>query len=172
MAVTLGGRVAEKLIYDELTSGASNDIEKVTAIGRHMVCEWGMSEKLGATALGVKEGEVFLGRDISHRPNYGEDTAEIIDKEIREFVQMAEERATKILTEFMDQLHIVAKALLEKDTLTREEVQQLIVPSGTKIENGEEIAVEVPKQVPDEAAAPEDGVAEVAEGQRSKSAKV
>ena len=172
MAVTLGGRVAEKLIYDELTSGASNDIEKVTAIGRHMVCEWGMSEKLGATALGVKEGEVFLGKDISRRPNYGEDTAEIIDKEIRGFVQVAEERATKILTEFMDQLHVVAKALLEKDTLTREEVQQLIVPSDTKIENGEEIAVEVPKQVPDEDAAPEDAVAEVAEGQRSKSAKV
>ena len=167
MTVALGGRVAEKLIYDELTSGASNDIEKVTAIGRHMVCEWGMSDKLGATALGEKEGEVFLGKDIARRPNYGEDTAKLIDKEIRNFVNMAEERATTILTEHIDQLHIVAKALLKKDTLTREEVHDLICPDDKKIDNSEEIDEEVAAQEPDEEVSPEIDVAEVAEGQTS-----
>lgn len=128
MAVALGGRVAEKLIFDELTSGASNDIEKVTAIARHMVCEWGMSDKLGAIALGEKEGEVFLGKDIGHRANYGEDTAEIIDTEIRSLIHSSELRATEILTEHMDQLHSVAKALLEKDSLSRDEVLALLYP--------------------------------------------
>lgn len=172
MAVALGGRVAEKLIYDEFTSGASNDIEQVTGIGRHMVCEWGMSDKLGATALGEKEGEVFLGKDIARRPNYGQDTAELIDKEIRKFVKMAEGRATKILTKHMDQLHIVAKALLEKDTLTREEVHDLICPDDKKIEHGEEIAEEVASQEPDKEVSPEIDVAEVVEGQTSKTVKI
>ncbi|MEE2708661.1 MAG: ATP-dependent zinc metalloprotease FtsH [Gemmatimonadota bacterium] len=172
MAVALGGRVAEKLIYDEFTSGASNDIEKVTGIGRHMVCEWGMSDKLGATALGEKEGEVFLGKDIARRPNYGQDTAELIDKEIRKFVKMAEERATTILTKHMDQLHIVAKALLEKDTLTREEVHDLICPDDKKTGHREEIAEEVAAQDPDKEVSPKIDVAEMAEGQTSKTVKI
>jgi len=91
-----------------------------------MVCDWGMSEELGATALGEKEHEVFLGRDIAHQPNYSETTAHRIDQEIQRFVTEAGERVEKLLKEYEPQLHVVAKALLERDTLSRDEVAALI----------------------------------------------
>ena len=126
MAAALGGRAAEQMIFGEVTSGAQSDIEHATRIGRHMVCDWGMSEKIGATALGEKEHEVFLGRDISRRANYSEMTAYLIDQEIRGFVIQAEERVRKLLTERLDDLHAVAQALLVRDTLTRDEVAEII----------------------------------------------
>ena len=127
MAAALGGRAAEQMIFGEVTSGAQSDIEHATKIGRHMVCDWGMSEKVGATALGEKEHEVFLGRDISRRANYSEMTASLIDQEIRNFVIQAEERVRKLLTARLDDLHAVAQALLVRDTLTRDEVAEIIM---------------------------------------------
>ena len=126
MSAALGGRAAEQIVFGEVTSGAQSDIEQVTRISRHMVCDWGMSEELGATALGEKEHEVFLGRDIAHQPNYSETTAHRIDQEIQRFVTEAGERVEKLLKDHEPQLHIVAKALLERDSLSRDEVAALI----------------------------------------------
>ncbi len=126
MAAALGGRAAEQIVFGEVTSGAQSDIEQVTRISRHMVCDWGMSEEIGATALGEKEHEVFLGRDIAHQPNYSETTAHRIDQEIQRFVSEAGDRVEKLLRDYEPQLHLVAKALLEHDTLIRDEVAKLI----------------------------------------------
>ena len=126
MAAALGGRIAEKIIFNELTSGAQSDIEMVSRISRHMVCDWGMSEKIGATALGEKEQEVFLGRDFGNRANYSETTAYIIDQEIHRFVEEAEERIEKLLRDNHDRLEAIAQALLEKDMLTRDDVADII----------------------------------------------
>jgi cell division protease FtsH len=126
MAAALGGRIAEKIIFNELTSGAQSDIEMVSRISRHMVCDWGMSEKIGATALGEKEQEVFLGRDFGNRASYSETTAYIIDQEIHRFVEEAEERIEKLLRDNHDRLEAIAQALLEKDMLTRDDVADII----------------------------------------------
>jgi len=126
MAAALGGRIAEKIIFNELTSGAQSDIEQVSRISRHMVCDWGMSEKIGAAALGEKEQEVFLGRDFGNRAIYSETTAYIIDQEIHRFVEEAEERIEKLLRDNHDRLEAIAQALLERDMLTRDEVADII----------------------------------------------
>lgn len=122
----LGGRVAEEVVFGEITSGASNDIERVTGIARKMVCEWGMSDKVGPLAYGEKEGEVFLGRDLGHMKNYSEATAVEIDGEIRRIVQEGYERTRQILSEHKDELTRLAEALLEKETLDAAEVRFLV----------------------------------------------
>jgi cell division protease FtsH len=121
----LGGRVAEELVFGEITSGASNDIERATSIARKMVCEWGMSEKIGPLAFGEKDGEVFLGRDFGHTKNYSEATAVEIDSEIRRIVQENYERTRQILGDHQEGLLRVAEALLEKETLDGAEVRRL-----------------------------------------------
>ncbi|APG27444.1 cell division protein FtsH [Syntrophotalea acetylenivorans] len=122
----LGGRVAEEIVFGEITSGASNDIERVTGIARKMVCEWGMSDKVGPLAYGEKEGEVFLGRDLGHMKNYSEATAVEIDGEIRRIVQENYERTRQILSDNKDSLTRLAEALLEKETLDASEVRYLV----------------------------------------------
>ncbi len=122
----LGGRVAEDLMFGEITSGASNDIERVTGIARKMVCEWGMSDKVGPLAYGEKEGEVFLGRDLGHMKNYSEATAVEIDGEIRRIVQECYERTRQILNENREGLTRLAEALLERETLDAAEVRFLV----------------------------------------------
>ncbi len=122
----LGGRVAEEIVFGEITSGASNDIERVTGIARKMVCEWGMSDKVGPLAYGEKEGEVFLGRDLGHMKNYSEATAVEIDGEIRRIVQENYERTRQILSDNKDGLTRLAEALLEKETLDASEVRFLV----------------------------------------------
>ena len=141
----LGGRVAEEVVFNEITSGASNDIERVTGIARKMVCEWGMSDKVGPLAYGEKEGEVFLGRDLGHMKNYSESMAVEIDGEIRRIVQEAYERTRKILTAHKDALTRVAESLLEKETLDAAEVRYLV--TGEQPE--EKVAVEVADSQPD-----------------------
>jgi cell division protease FtsH len=121
----LGGRVAEELVFGEITSGASNDIERATAIARKMVCEWGMSEKIGPLAFGEKDGEVFLGRDLGHVKNYSEATAIEIDNEIRRIVQENYQRTRKILEDNLEGVTRVAEALLEKETLEGGEIRLL-----------------------------------------------
>jgi cell division protease FtsH len=122
----LGGRVAEELSFSTITSGASNDIERASAIARKMVCEWGMSEKIGPLAFGEKEGEVFLGRDMGHMKNYSEATAVEIDNEIRSIIHVNYERTRKILSENREHLITVAEALLERENLDGAEIRTMV----------------------------------------------
>jgi len=134
----LGGRVAEELVFGEITSGASNDIERATGIARKMVCEWGMSEKIGPLAFGEKEGgEVFLGRDLGHMKNYSEATAVEIDSEIRRIVQENYQRTRQILEEHQEGVMRVAAALLEKETLNGPEIRLLAMGEPAETESAE-----------------------------------
>jgi cell division protease FtsH len=122
LAMLLGGRVAEELIFSELTTGDQNDIEKASKLARKMVCEFGMSEKLGPLTLGQKQGEVFLGRDFTTHQDYSDQIAYEIDQEIRRLVDEAYERAGDILTRHRERLDTIARALIERETLEKEEL--------------------------------------------------
>ena len=121
----LGGRVAEKLILDDISTGASNDIERATAISRAMVTKYGMSEKLGTITFGADQEEVFLGRDLAHAKEYSEETAAIIDEEVKKIVDAGYEKAINILSEHVDKLHAVAKVLLEKEKIDGDEFDKI-----------------------------------------------
>ena len=133
--VLLGGRVAESLIFDDVTTGASNDIERATDIARSMITKYGMSEKLGPIAFGENSNEVFIGRDMGHTKNYSEKVAAEIDDEIYQIVKEGYDKVTEILTEHIDKLHEVSKILLEKEKLSGEEF--------AKIMKGEKLTVRV-----------------------------
>ncbi len=122
----LGGRAAEKLVFNHYTTGAGNDIEKATNIARKMVCEWGMSDKLGPLAYGAKEEEIFLGREIQKHRDYSEKTAIEIDDEVRGIINSAFDRAVKILSDNMDLLHKLSAELLEREILDAEEIDRII----------------------------------------------
>jgi len=122
----LGGRAAEKLVFNHYTTGAGNDIEKATNIARKMVCEWGMSDKLGPLAYGAKEEEIFLGREIQKHRDYSEKTAIEIDDEIRGIINSAFESAVKILSDNMELLHKLSAELLEREILDGEEIDRII----------------------------------------------
>ncbi len=127
----LGGRVAEELTFESVTSGASNDLERVTAIARKMVCEWGMSEKIGPMAFGEKEGgEVFLGRDMGHVKNYSEATAVDIDNEIRRIVNENYAATQALIKEHQEQLIALSELLLERETLDSGEILDVVFPDG------------------------------------------
>lgn len=117
----LGGRVAEEIVYNRVWTGASNDLQRVTAIARAMVTKYGMSEKLGTLAIGSNRENPFLGRDYYEERNYSEEVAKQIDEEVKQIVERSHQRATDILTEHREQLDGVVKALLERETLDREE---------------------------------------------------
>ena len=114
----LGGRVAEQLVLDDISTGASNDLERATKLARAMVTRYGFSEKLGPVVYGQDEGEVFLGRDLNHTRNYSEEIASQIDSEIREIVENGYEEVKTILSEHMNQLHLVAEYLFENEKIT------------------------------------------------------
>ncbi|OGC94336.1 MAG: cell division protein FtsH [candidate division Zixibacteria bacterium RBG_16_53_22] len=122
----MGGRVAEKIKFNQLTTGAGNDLEQATKIARKMVCDWGMSEKLGPLALGKKNEEIFLGRDFARQRDYSEATAIQIDSEIREIVLKAEKSATELLMANIKKLDRLAKALLEKEILDGAEIDDIL----------------------------------------------
>jgi cell division protease FtsH len=126
LAMLLGGRVAEEMIFDEITTGDQNDIEKATKLARKMVCEFGMSEKLGPLTLGQKQGEVFLGRDFTTHKDYSDQIAYEIDKEVRRLVDEAYSRAEDILKEYRERLDIIARALIEIETLEKEDLLALL----------------------------------------------
>ena len=117
----LGGRVAEQLILNDISTGASNDIERASKVARDMVTKYGMSERIGAIMYGSGQEEVFLGRDFAQSKNYSEETAAIIDEETKKIVDTAYQRAQSILTEHIDKLHAVAQVLLEKEKIDGEE---------------------------------------------------
>jgi cell division protease FtsH len=126
ITVLMGGRVAEELVRGELTTGAGNDLERSTLIARKMVCEWGMSEKLGPVTFGQKQELVFLGRDMTRHQDYSEATARDIDQEIRDIVTSCYERAKTILKSNLFVLHRVAKTLLEKEVIDGAEIKRII----------------------------------------------
>ncbi len=126
LCMSLGGRIAEELVFGEISSGAASDIDHVTALSRAMVCRWGMSEKLGPLAFGSPEGEVFLGRDLTGRPDYSEETARQIDAEVRGIVMGAYERAKRLLNENLETLKRISDALYEYETIDSAELDQLI----------------------------------------------
>ena len=122
LAVMMGGRSAEEIIFNEITTGASNDIERATSIARKMVCEWGMSDVLGPMTFGKKNEEIFLGREIQSHRDYSEVTARMIDEEVVRVVRKAQSKADQILKNNIEQLHNLAKALLEHETIDGDEV--------------------------------------------------
>ena len=126
MTVMLGGRASEKLIFDEITTGAHNDLERVTEIARKMICEYGMSDKLGPLTLGKKHRQIFLGRDISEDRNYGEEVAGAIDKEVRRVVEECYQTAQHLLEENKGVLANLANLLMEKETLEGEELKKVL----------------------------------------------
>ena len=121
----LGGRVAEKLILNDISTGASNDIERATSIARAMVTKYGMSDRLGTITFGSDQDEVFLGRDLAHAKEYSEETAAIIDEEVKKLVDEGYKKATDILSEHVDKLHAVAKVLLEKEKIDGDEFDKI-----------------------------------------------
>ena len=125
ISILMGGRVAEELTQDDITTGAGNDIERATEMARRMVCEWGMSE-LGPLAYGSKDEPVFLGREFAQRADYSQDTAIRIDHEVTRIVNTGYESAKAILTEHRDVLDRIARDLLERETIDGEEVYNTI----------------------------------------------
>lgn len=143
MTVILAGRAAEEIVFGEVTTGSQNDLERVTELARRMVCEFGMSERLGPVTLGRKAGPIFLGRDIVEDRNYSEAVASEIDKEVRRIVEECYERAKRLLLENRDLLDAVANRLLEKETIDGEELDEIInsmraeMPSARQKEGGD-----------------------------------
>ncbi|MBD3337225.1 MAG: ATP-dependent zinc metalloprotease FtsH [Candidatus Eisenbacteria bacterium] len=140
MAAMMGGRAAEDIVFKRLTTGAAHDIQNATGLARKMVCEWGMSEKLGPIQFGRKEELVFLGREISQQKDYSEKTAEEIDQEVHNLVTTAYQRAHDILKEHEKDLHRMAQALLDREVLDSREIDQLL--------NGEDLGPKVEPQRP------------------------
>ena len=154
LTALLGGRAAEMLILGENTTGAGDDLKRTTELARRMVTRWGMSEKLGPITYGDEEEQIFLGREIAQHRDYSEETARIIDAEVKEIVQVAFDKAQRLLSENIDKLHGLAEALLEREIIDSDEVIQIL--------NGEKLAPLVPR---DRLPAPEaDGTPPAADG--------
>jgi cell division protease FtsH len=128
LAMLLGGRTAEELVFHEPTTGAANDIEKASQIARGMVTEYGMSERLGARKFGSGDGEPFLGREMSHSRDYSEEIASAIDEEVRRLIESAHDEAWEILVEYRDVLDNLVLQLMEHETLTRDQVLKIFSP--------------------------------------------
>ncbi len=137
MAVALGGRVAEEIVYgeEEVTTGASNDLQQVANVARQMITKFGMSDKIGPVALGQSQGGMFLGRDMSATRDFSEDTAATIDVEVSELVDIAYKRATKVLTDNRTVLDEMATMLIDKETIDTEDIQDLLNRSEVKVAN-------------------------------------
>jgi cell division protease FtsH len=126
IAILMGGRVAEELVFSWISTGAGNDLERATDLARKMVCEWGMSDKMGPLTFGKKEEMIFLGREIAQHQDYSEETAQEIDREVRRFVTEAYERAKELVKSRMEALHGVATALLEREVLEGPEIDGIV----------------------------------------------
>lgn len=134
LAYAMGGRVAEQIVFGQVTTGAGNDLERSTELARRMVCNWGMSEALGAVTFGKKEEQIFLGREFAQHQDYSEETARLIDAEIRKIIETAEATAHRILTEHRPALDKLTKRLLERETVDGEEIDEIIAEDGGKPE--------------------------------------
>jgi cell division protease FtsH len=126
LAATLGGRAAEELVFNEVTTGAANDLEKVTHTAKQMIMRFGMSEKLGPRVLGRNHDMPFLGREMSAEPDYSEEVAREIDEEIRRVIEEAHDRAQTVLRDHMDELHRLSAILIERETIDKDEFLRLL----------------------------------------------
>jgi cell division protease FtsH len=164
LAYMLGGMAAEALIFHDVTSGAGNDIEKATNLARAMVTQYGMTERLGAIKLGESNSEPFLGRDLGHARNYSEDVAAIVDEETKKLLATAHQEAFDILEENRDVLDSLVLALMDRETLDKEEVARIFEPlrrrptrpawTGSPDRNPSSIPpIEIPQEIRDRAAA-------------------
>ena len=134
IAILFGGRVAEKMVFNEITTGAGNDIERATELARKMVCEWGMSEDLGPLAYGKKEEQIFLGREISQHRDYSEETARKIDAAVKQIILDANDKVTRLLEKHRKSLDAIAAALLEKETIIMDDMISIIQSVEPEIE--------------------------------------
>src|SRR5882672_8864105 len=141
LAIYMGGRVAEELIFKNPTTGAGNDIERATELARKMVCEWGMSERMGPLAFGTKEEQIFLGREIAQHKDYSEVTAIAIDEEIKRMVTYGYDTAKSILSANIHVLHALAQALIEREELNAAEIDHLVVCSNSRSHSNQRSAV-------------------------------
>jgi len=140
MAMTLGGRAAEELVFHEVTTGAANDLEKVTHTAKQMIMRFGMSEKLGPRVLGRDHDMPFLGRDMGSSPDYSDEIAREIDDEIRRVIEEAHDTANRVLREHMDELHNLSLLLIEHETIDKDQFERLLA--------GEEVATIFPEEAP------------------------
>jgi cell division protease FtsH len=145
MAMTLGGRAAEELVFHEVTTGAANDIEKITSISKQMIMRYGMSEKLGPRVLGRSHDLPFLGREMAAEPDYSEEMAREIDDEIRRVIEEAHETALRVLREHIDELHKLSGILIERETIDKEQFERLLAGEG----EDEVFAEELPPPAPE-----------------------
>ena len=146
MAMTLGGRAAEEIVFHEVTTGAANDLEKVTATSKAMIMRFGMSEKLGPRVLGHSNEQPFLGRDFSAQADYSEEIAREIDDEIRRVIEESHELALSVLREHMEQLHRISLILIERETIDRDQFERLLA--------GEDESTVFPEPAPDATVTP------------------
>ena len=140
LAMTLGGRAAEELVFHEVTTGAANDLEKVTSTAKQMIMRFGMSEKLGPRVLGRNHDMPFLGREMGAEPDYSEEIAREIDDEIRRVIEEAHETAHQVLREHMDDLHRLSAILIERETIDKDQFERLLA--------GEDEAAIFPEEPP------------------------
>jgi cell division protease FtsH len=126
LAATLGGRAAEELVFHEVTTGAANDLEKVTATAKQMIMRFGMSEKLGPRVLGRNHDQPFLGREMGNEPDYSEEIAREIDDEIRRVIEEAHETAQRVLREHIDELHRISGILIDRETIDKDQFERLL----------------------------------------------
>lgn len=166
LAILMGGRVAEEIVLDQLTTGASNDIERATNLARKMVCEWGMNDKLGPVAFGQKEEQIFLGREIAQHRDYSESTAIAIDKEVHQLVYDAHETAKKLLTEHRDVLDELTDILLEVEVIDGSEITKMLKKRGGEDADGE--ASPEPEKTEEKEASP---VKDTGTGEKKKEPK-
>jgi cell division protease FtsH len=149
MAMTLGGRAAEEIVFHEVTTGAANDLEKITQMAKQMIMRFGMSEKLGPRVLGRGHDQPFLGRDYGAEADYSEEIAREIDDEIRRVIEEAHELALSVLREHMDRLHQISAILIERETIDKDQFERLLA--------GEDEATVFPEEAPAaEAPAPQE----------------
>ena len=125
--VSLGGRIAEEIIFDDVTTGASQDIKQATAMARSMVIKYGMSEKVGMINYETEEDEVFIGRDLGHTKSYGENVATVIDSEVKRIIDECYDKARSMIQEHVDVLHRCTEILMEKERIGQQEFEQLFV---------------------------------------------
>jgi cell division protease FtsH len=156
LAMTLGGRAAEELVFHEVTTGAANDLEKVTATSKAMIMRYGMSEKLGPRVLGRDHSQPFLGREMGNEPDYSDEIAREIDDEIRRVIEEAHQTAHRVLREHMDELHKLSAILIERETIDKDQFERLLAGEAEESVFPEEVpaAPELPVEGPERKPAP------------------
>lgn len=159
ICILFGGRIAEKLVFDEITTGAGNDLERASGLARKMVCEWGMSDELGPLVYGKKEEQIFLGREISQNRDFSEDTARQIDSAVRGIIDKASKQVTELLTEYRDILNKMSEMLLEKETIGLADIEKIIKELHPELAPPEKVEEPKAEQPASEPVQPEDNEA-------------